>query len=309
MIHPTKFLCQRFGCTETQLLIYTSTCPRRYKKYKIPKRNGGFRKIAQPSKNLKVIQRVLLKELLQKNMPIHECAKAYRSNVSILDNAKPHLKNEYLLKMDFSNFFPSIKADDFSKYLISNNILTPDLSKELTLLSRIFFMWESGQLVLSIGAPSSPLISNAIMYAFDKKLSLLGKEKGFEYTRYSDDLTFSTNNKNLLFDVPDVVSQILKDLSYPTIKVNPEKTIFSSKKHNRHVTGVTITNNGEASLGRTRKREIRSRVYLLANNKTSDAELEKLRGHVSFANVVEPDFIERLKVKYPVQMELLFRKF
>lgn len=307
MMRPSKFLCKRFGFSQEMLFSYASTCPRRYKKYKIPKRNGKFRKIAQPAKNLKVMQRVLLSELFQDKMPIHDCAKAYRANMSILDNATPHLKNKYLLKMDFKNFFPSIKAPDFAQYLAKNNILSDEQLSEFTLVTNIFFMWEDGELVLSIGAPSSPLISNAIMYDFDETLFQALKELDVSYTRYSDDLTFSTNKKDVLFKVPSLVEDILDKQNFPKIEINDSKTVFSSKKHNRHVTGVTISNDGEASLGRSRKREIQSRVYMLSKQKISKKEIAKLRGYVSFANVVEPTFFEKLKVKYPEQMKLLFR--
>lgn len=302
---PSVFLCQRLGLSKERLELYASTCPRRYKKYRIPKRNGGFRNIAQPSKDLKVVQRILLNELLIKQMPIHKSATAYQAKHSILDNAKPHLKNKYLLKMDFRNFFPSITASGFSKYLIHHNIIPKTEVGELELLSRIFFMWEQADLVLSIGAPSSPAISNAIMYSVDMQLSEMADTRNIAYTRYSDDLTFSTNVKDSLFVIPDLVAEILEKQSFLKIAINEDKTLFSSTKHNRHVTGVTITNNGTASLGRKRKREIKSRVFLTKHHELSEKERNKLKGLIAFANVVEPEFLEMLKRKYPDQMREL----
>src|SRR5690606_27674917 len=67
-----------------------------------------------------------------------------------------------------------------------------------------------GKLVLSIGAPSSPLISNFIMFKFDDELNAECKKRGVKYTRYADDLTFSTNVKNALFEIPTLVKEQLK---------------------------------------------------------------------------------------------------
>src|SRR5574343_1201175 len=87
--------------------------------------------------------------------------------------------------------------------------------------------------MLSIGAPSSPLISNFIMYFFDEKIQNICKENNTLYTRYADDLTFSTNVKNLLFEFPNIVAAILEEETQGQIKINNKKTVFSSKAHNR----------------------------------------------------------------------------
>lgn len=302
---PSKFLCSHLGLSKEQLYIYSKTCPRRYKKYQIDKRNGGKRQIAQPSKNLKIIQKLLLNGYLKKHMKVHSCATAYKENYSILDNARPHLKNDYLLKLDFSNFFPSIKSSDFKMFCLDKEIIAENVEEEINLMSSIFFMREGDELVLSIGAPSSPHISNALLFNFDDKISKIAQEAGVSYTRYSDDITFSTNEKDRLFEWPKIVENELKKLSFPRLSLNYEKIVFSSKKHNRHVTGITISNEGTPSLGHSRKREIRSMVYRLKNNDLAKKEIESLRGTLAFAKMVEPDFYQKLLVKYPDQMHFL----
>ena len=100
-----------------------------------------------------------------------------------------------------------------------------------------------GKLVLSIGAPSSPMISNFIMHNFDIKF-LTCKNLGINYSRYADDLTFSTNVKNVLFEIPNPIIPIIRKHFNDSLKLNRRKTVFASKAHNRHVTGVTIANDG-----------------------------------------------------------------
>src|SRR5687768_18266936 len=78
----------------------------RYKTYEIDKRGGGTRSIHHPSRELKALQRWLLKNVIA-DWPVHESATAYRPSSSIKANVSKHLKNKFLLKVDFENFFPS----------------------------------------------------------------------------------------------------------------------------------------------------------------------------------------------------------
>ncbi|WP_232280832.1 reverse transcriptase domain-containing protein [Vibrio sp. 16] len=154
------------------------------------------------------------------------------------------------------------------------------------------------KLVLSVGAPSSPLVSNIIMYKFDKALSEKCLSSKITYTRYADDLTFSTNQKGILFEVPSIVRNLLGEIFQHRISLNESKTIFTSKAHNRHVTGVTINNEGQLSIGRERKRMISAMVHKYKNDGLSEVDSSYLAGLISFALHIEPTFIERLKVKY-----------
>ncbi|WP_405419810.1 retron St85 family RNA-directed DNA polymerase [Marinobacter flavimaris] len=281
-----------------ELSRYAKTCPRRYKVYYIRKRNGkGLREIAQPAAPVKKLQREAL-EVLKPVLPIHDSAMAYREGRSIVDNADRHKSNPYILKMDFRNFFPSIRPEDFISVL-EKNVGEVD-STDLNFFTNLFFRSVNENLGyrLSIGAPSSPFISNCIMFEFDSAMSKECERLNVTYTRYADDLTFSTAKKGELFGFPDLVREILITTPSPDLEVNNEKTVFSSKKHNRHVTGLVLTNDGNVSLGRTKKREIRSLIYHYKNGHLDNDQIEKLIGTVAFARQVEPDFWRRIKLKY-----------
>lgn len=296
---PSTMICRRFGLSQSEFSSFIQTCPYRYKTYPIKRRHSEKKRIiSQPSRELKAIQRYVITSFLEQRLPIHDAAKAYRRGVNITDNAKPHLANAYLLKMDFSDFFPSIKGEDFKAYLRNHELVEEG---EARILEMLFFkVNDIGELRLSIGSPGSPLISNALMYDFDKTVSDMANKENVAYTRYSDDITFSTNEQNLLFDWPHKIQQILKNQTLPILFLNDKKTIFSSKRHNRHVTGITITNDGEMSVGRSQKRALRSQVHN-AHELNSEA-IAILRGHIAFTDQVEPGFIEKLKKKYPEQM-------
>lgn len=302
---PTEIIKRELFLSNDELKRYVSTCPRRYKRYPIDKRSGGKRIIAQPTPDLKSVQRLLVSEFLLNCLPVHDCATAYQVGKSIVDNAKIHSKNSYLLKMDFKNFFPSIRSRDLCHILVSQGHLSEADEIELRTISRVFFMLENDDLVLSVGAPSSPFISNALLFEFDTIVNEYCKEHDLSFSRYSDDLTFSTNRKGALFSVPDFIKKTLKAMEHPSLLVNDDKTVFSSKAHNRHVTGVTLANDGKLSIGRNKKRSVRTQVFLFSQSKLTAKEARSLQGYISFARSVDSSFYNALLTKYPDAMARL----
>jgi len=109
-------LVKATGIRALDLLRIMNTAPKRYKTYVIPKRAGGTRQIAQPAREVKIVQRALTQLLLNK-LPVHPAATAYRPGMSILDNALPHAApNGPILKSDLRDFFPSIRSSDWVAY-------------------------------------------------------------------------------------------------------------------------------------------------------------------------------------------------
>ncbi|WP_345862796.1 retron St85 family RNA-directed DNA polymerase [Shewanella algae] len=275
-----------------------------YKVYKIPKRTLGFRVIAQPTPELKYIQRLIV-EKIKPHVQIHSSAKAYVENINIKDNASVHVKSNYLLKMDFENFFNSLTPPMLLSAIKLQNINL--VAKEIEPLMGLLF-WnrtkkKKPNLILSVGAPCSPFLSNLIMYNFDKvvtdKLSILN----INYSRYADDLTFSTSEKDKLFEIPAVIESVLYELYGGKLKINHSKTVFSSKAHNRHVTGITLTNNNKLSLGRERKRYIRALLHKFSTQSLkSEEDIAHLKGLVGFVKTVEPDFLKKMKTRYGNQV-------
>lgn len=286
------------------VIDFSLTAPYRYKIYKIPKRNSDkTRTIAHPAKELKFIQRIIT-SYLSGVLPVHEHAYAYKKGSSIKYNAEMHLSTKYLLKMDFENFFPSItprlffsKLKKANKFLKANICL--DENNKLILENFLFFKSKrKSNLRLSIGAPSSPLVSNFVMYFWDIEVQSICASKGIKYTRYADDLTFSTNNKDVLFDIPDILQDILPKYSLGKLRINHDKTVFSSKGHNRHVTGITLSNDNKLSLGRERKRTISAMIHHFINNRLDTESSYQLIGLIAFAKYIEPQFYEKMVQKY-----------
>ncbi|HEM6888750.1 TPA: retron St85 family RNA-directed DNA polymerase [Providencia rettgeri] len=286
-------LAQNMGISTKEVMEFLANAPEKYKVYKIPKRSTGYRTIAQPSKELKAYQRQISSVL---SLQIHDSAMAYREKISIKNNALKHVNNSYLLNMDFENFFNSITPDVFWSVWEKGKPLLSDVDKYF--IERLLFWWVNGSLALSVGAPSSPLISNFCLFYFDSELNDYCIGKKISYTRYADDLTFSTNIKGALFEIPLIVKDILFENFGDALKINRSKTVFSSKAHNRHVTGITLNNNGRISLGRGKKRYIKHKVHQYTLGLLDAEEITHLQGMIVFARYIEPSFFESLKVKY-----------
>jgi RNA-directed DNA polymerase len=264
-----------------------------YKTYMIRKKDGGFRRIDHPSKQLKAMQRWLLSYSLN-SLPVHPAATAYRKQKSIFDNASLHAESRYLLRMDCKDFFHSITDDDL-KMLIANRPGTFSgwTPYETDLFCKL--VCKGGR--LTIGAPTSPTLSNAVCYDMDTQLSDISNKLEVTYSRYADDLFFSTKRPNVLPALESTVVSTISDLTLPRdLTINPAKTRHSSRGRTRRVTGITLGSDGKPYIGRGMKRKIRAMIHQLD---LLDAERRgSLAGLIAYAGGFDPDFVNSLITKY-----------
>jgi RNA-directed DNA polymerase len=287
--------------SEHELMKLIRSAPRRYKVYPIPKRKAGeVRIIAQPAREVKALQYWLIDKFLDK-LPVHSSATAYRIGKNIAHNARVHRLGSYVLKMDFKDFFPSIKAHDFRRYCKRNKIELE--SRELDAILRILF-WkpkDSSTLILSIGAPSSPLLSNILMRDFDEKVAKFCAKKKVRYTRYADDLSFSSKNSSSLREVENYVTVLCERIASPKLVLHQDKLVRVSKRDSRRITGLIITNDAKVSLGRELKRKIRAAVHYFRFGRLDLVKSLELKGMLAYVKSVEPSFLIRLQSKYGVE--------
>lgn len=267
-----------------------------YKHYRIAKRTGGWRDIAQPAREVKHLQRLLVKTL--ELLPIHDAAMAYRTGVSIRQNALCHAASGPILKYDFSAFFPSIRASDWENYCLQNNVFSDPVDIQWS--SRLLFHRapRSTALRLAIGAPSSPWLSNVLMFEFDRRITESIRKDRVIYTRYADDLTFSAPRTGFLNAVDTNLRRVIREIDFPRLKLNEQKTVMSTKKYRRVVTGLVLANDGRVSLGRDRKRLIRAELDYAFKSKMSAEDKARLAGVLAFAKDIEPEFFHRIAARY-----------
>ena len=153
-------------------------------------------------------------------------------------------------------------------------------------------------LCLSIGAPTSPMLSNILMIKFDRRISAFCAGHNAAYTRYADDLTFSADRSRTLQLVEKAVLNFSRRSVSPTLAVNQDKTVRVSRKDSRRVTGLVLTNDGKVSLGREGKRRIRAQMHYFVTDRLETEQILQLQGMLAHVHSVESSFMRRLSKKY-----------
>lgn len=281
--------------TEERLLYLADTASKRYKIYEIEKRGGGTRTIAHPSRELKALQRWISKVIF-KRLPVHEAATAYRKSSGIKFNAENHRTSNFTTRYDFSNFFPSFRQEFIEKFIASSvekhglNLDNDDVKFIGNVICR------HGR--LTIGAPSSPIITNAMMFDFDAAIYSFCEQKGLIYTRYADDIFISSHEPDMLQGLEKAILQAKRDTPHLSLRLNKQKTAYLSRKYARRITGVIITPDHKLSIGRDRKREIKALVHQWLDGRLPMEDVHRMRGLLAFTHDIEPAFELSLRAKY-----------
>lgn len=268
-----------------QLNFFIKNKRKVYVTYKLKKQRGGFRTIDAPSKKIKEIQHWILQEILY-NLKVSKYAHGFIPKRSIATNAKIHVGQELVMGIDLKDFFPSIHFNRieglFKNVGYNDNVST-------TLAELCTFKWKLPQ-----GAPTSPMLSNLIASGLDRRLAGFCKKKNLKYSRYADDIIISGGKI-----LPRYKTLIFRIITEEGFVINYEKVRIQGRGSCQLVTGLVV--NDKVSIGRKKKRIIKSLVYKIAENGSIEANendnpffKEMVYGLLSFSNVVEPKFTQPL---------------
>jgi len=286
--------------TEKQLIYYLYIIPenRRYNQFEIPKKSGGSREILAPATALKIIQKKL-NQVLQSAYNPKPSAHGFIIGKSIVSNALLHKKKRYVLNIDLKDFFPTINFGRVrGLFMAPPYNLNPDVA---TILAQICCYKGS----LPQGAPTSPIISNMICAKLDSKLQILAKVHRSTYSRYADDITFSTSRpkfpKGLGYyseetgklEIGDELKTIIIQNGF---EINENKNRLQHYSKRQEVTGLTV--NIFPNVQRSYVHEIRGMLhawekygYDAAENtyriKYASKHSENKRRMISFKRVVQ----------------------
>ena len=228
------------------LYAVSNNISKHYHKAKLPKKSGGYRKLSVPDEILKAIQKQIADVLLI-HMPVSRYAKAYRFGSSTLRNAKHHVGKQVVLKLDILHFFDSIRYSTVKDKVFPEEIYAEPLRILLTMLCY-------HKDALPQGAPSSPAITNIILYEFDEQIGLWCRERGIAYTRYCDDMTFSGD-----FDPAEVIRFVRLELKKLGFLLNEQKTRIQRPGQQQSVTGIVV--NEKLSIPSDYRRKLRQELY------------------------------------------------
>ena len=288
----------------------------------IPKKDGKIRKILSPSKELKYIQKGAYWRFF-KRYKASKAAHGFVRNRGISTNADPHVKAASLGKIDIQNFFDSISVNHLKNCIFGNKhicryckfyermmdgrchpslyhnklhnfeykceeikaVVIPEYCEAtgyISLFNRIIDMCTYNGYTAQ-GFPTSPTIANIVMLGFDKSMIKLCEENNLSYTRYADDLAFSSSTLSK-FDL----KKLVKNRAYQMLwaygfKANKKKTNFKSKIGRLKVCGVVV--NEKKSIQRSVVHIFRAKVHhatVKHADKTTKSRLKELKGWASY---------------------------
>lgn len=240
------------GLSPALLSKFAYNPSRYYREFSIPKKNGGQRIIRSPRIFLKVVQ-WFLAEFVLTSLPVSQSIHSFRQDRSIASNAVQHEGQLYVANLDIEDFFGSITRRHVRALLRKEGFL----HGEADAISRLVTYDDA----LPQGAPTSPAISNAILYEFDNRLEAFAKARGVIYSRYADDMTLSGANKRAIQLCIARIDQLLRRLD---LRINEDKTRIASRGGQQRVTGVVV--NAEAAPSRVHRRRIRAIFHHAASN-------------------------------------------
>jgi RNA-directed DNA polymerase len=275
-------MAQRVGVNTNYLASMTKNSDKLYKAYYQRKHSGKLRRIEAPNRHLKAIQRWILRKIL-KDVPISDFAHGFSRGRGIKSNALYHLHKKHILILDLKDFFPSI-TESMVREAFTEIVHDIGMSEIYTKLCTY-----KGR--LPQGGATSPALSNIIFRSVDEKIVNLCERMNIVYSRYADDMTFSSNDLMALKELHRKLVPVIKSAGYV---LNNEKTRYLSGKGKMVVTGITL-NSGRMTTGRGRKRKIRAAFYNLIVKKDTAVKISEVLGTVSFMRDIEPDYYLKLK--------------
>jgi RNA-directed DNA polymerase len=261
-----------------------------YYEYTIPKKNGKYRIIRQPSRRLKAIQAWILRNVLDK-LENSRHATAFRKGTCLKDNVTPHRYNRFFLCIDLEDFYHSIKT-----YRVRE--LFELIGYPASAASILAYLCTCKN-ALPQGGITSPSLSNLICGKLDKRLSSYTSRRNIVYTRYADDMTFSSNNPKKL---QRAYPMLIKIITTSNFQINDDKVRFFGPRRKCLITGL-VKNSTETSfgIGRKKKRMMRAVMHNLLIKGGTDAKYNNVlstNGWLSYLKSVDTDSYEQMKAYY-----------
>lgn len=240
--------------------FYVLPKEKQYTKFLITKKGGGERQICAPASSIKLYQRELA-TILSSYYNTKPTVHGYALNKSIKTNAKVHCRRRWIVNIDLKDFFNSIHFGRVRGVFLSDPFAFND--QVATTLAQICCF----EGVLPQGAPTSPIISNFICRRLDNELLEFAKRHKLSYSRYADDITFSTNLKNIPTEFGTIGAdnkltlskELMEIIESNQFVINESKIRFAGRNNRQEVTGLIV--NEKINIKRTYIRRIRAMLH------------------------------------------------
>lgn len=230
----------KYRISEKMLKHFSSDrlAPKRFRIFHIRKKSGGLREIKAPCRQLDVILtcvNILLKSIYEPS----DVAMGFTCGRSVVTNAQLHIGHNYVFNIDLKDFFPSIPQARVWKRLQ----LPPfNFSQEIAnIIAGLCCSYDEGVKanVIPQGSPASPLLTNAICDNLDRRMKGVAKRFGLHYSRYADDMTFSSMH-NVYQEGSEFRNEIERIITQQGFRMNESKTRLQKTGGRQEVTGLVV---------------------------------------------------------------------
>ena len=277
---------------------------KRYKQFEIKKKSGGMRLITAPQGHSFKMILQCLNELFKALYTPSVYTMGFTEGRSVVINADLHKQQNYVYNIDLKDFFPSI-----SQSRVCNRLrLKPfEFPNEIALaISGLCCMKETSKdehgkdvvrYVLPQGAPTSPIITNMICDKLDRRLAGVAKRFGLRYSRYADDITFSSMH-NVYQSGSEFLTELNRVISDQGFTINKKKTRLQKRGARQEVTGIIVSD--KLNVSQKYVRSIRNILYIwnqygfIAAQTRFLSKYKADKGHVKKG---DPDMINVLEGK------------
>jgi hypothetical protein len=270
-------LCNLIGFSERALIKKCLSQPE-YREVKISKkREGEFRTLHIPGKDLMYLQKLILKRVLE-GLDVSRAAHCGVIGCSIRTNVTKHLRGNSFLKIDFKDTYPSVNRDRIKTclgYLLKNTGRLRNYNlEELGSLAEIISRLTTYKDALPQGAPTSPCILNLVCLDLDRELTEISEAFELSYTRYADDLCFSSELSEILLEARKAIVRIIK--KHGVFSINRKKFVYKTGKATvPKITGLTIV--GRTSRRTSLSKKVLKRYQGIINKAIQDETIGKER--------------------------------
>jgi hypothetical protein len=294
-IDHTKNKARKFNKEFERTLEYWAkqTMSDHYTRFYIPKASGGQRPIDAPSPNLKHHQRQVLKTLQNLGIHPHDAAFAYVPHRTVKDALIIHQRrsHEWFLKLDLHNFFNSCNKNFINAALS----LIPFFASLHNLNLFIHFCCLNN--TLPQGSPLSPWLTNQIMLPYDYRIKKQCQQHNIMYTRYADDLLFSSTSRQAVLHAQKIVKDVLQETP---LKINETKTRVSSIYGKNWNLGLMINDQHQITVGHKQKEIFRATLngFCLEKHTFNSQAAQELLGKLQYFLSIEPEYFTNMLTKY-----------
>jgi len=265
------------------------------------------RKIFRTSKKLKkylrFIDRVILRHLANDDEVVHSFIKGK----STLTAVKAHTSSKYFFITDIKDFFSNVKTIDVLRILERDKYLVPIDDFE-NYIDTIVSMTTLGGSI-PIGFPTSPQLSNAFLFEFDRKTKFFCADNSLIYTRYADDIIISGQEFNDVAGLKSQIQLLLSEHVSPNLSLNQDKTHITQIGNKVKLLGLVIMPNGRVTIDVKYKNRLETLLHFYVNDKdkfndllkkTMKGNVKSLFGLLHYAKSIDPEYLEKLQRKYGV---------